>query len=152
MNKNNSAIKSNLKTEHKKAESKHETKKAESKQEAKKVSKTKRKKATNVYDLIQFKKMLGKNMIKPHGIILDRKGTMELNQKIREKILLGQIRNVSMRGYINNGILFIIDVDKLLIVDSISYSDIKSTGIDFDIYVEQYGKLNKLEIASLIND
>jgi hypothetical protein len=148
MNKTTPAPKSNLKTEHKKAE----IKKADVKHEAKKVSKPKRKKTTNVYDLIQFKKMLGKNMIKPHGIILDRKGTLELNQKIREKILLGQIRNVSMRGYVNNGILFIIDVDKLLIVDSISYSDIKNTEIDFDIYVEQYGKLNKLEIASLIND
>lgn len=148
---NKTSVNKNNKSEPKKPDIKYEAKKADAKHEIKKVSKPKRKKTTNVYDLIQFKKMLGKNMIKPHGIILDRKGTMESNQKIREKILLGQIRNVSMRGYINNGVLFIIDVDKLLIVDSISYSDIKNTGIDFDIYVEQYGKLNKLEIASLIN-
>lgn len=102
------------------------------------VAKPKPKKVkNNIYDIIQFKRMLGKDMVRPHGVVQDRKAILEGNKKIRERILQGQIKNVYLQGYVHNGILFIGNIDKLLLIDSLSYNDIKKNAIEFDIHVEQ---------------
>jgi hypothetical protein len=106
-----------------------------------------KRKTNNIYDIVQFKKMIGKDMVRPCNNVA-AKGTDI--KKTKERVLLGTIKRLYMKGYINNGILFILDIDKLNLVAAISYSELKKANTDLDIYVEQYGsKLTKEEIYNL---
>lgn len=117
-------------------------------------NKSRKKKAIkNTFDLVQFKKMLGKGMIKMYtGIIIDKKyGTGEEAKKIKEKVLDGSIKSIGMTGYINNGIIYIfIGLERLLVINNISYSELKKAQVEVEVNVLQYGKLTKEEINQLL--
>lgn len=104
----------------------------------------------NTFDLVQFKKMVGKGMVKIWNGIVDKKLVAEESKKIKDKILSGSIKSIGMSGYINEGVLYIFDgVERLLIINTISYSDLKKASINVDVIINQYPKMSKEEVKSL---
>jgi hypothetical protein len=113
----------------------------------------KKKPVKNTFDIVQFKKLLGKGMIKIYtGVIVDKKfATSEESKKIKEKVLDGSIKSIGMTGYINEGIIYIfIGVERLLVISGISYLELKKAHVEAEVSILQYGKLTKEEINSLI--
>ncbi len=109
----------------------------------------------NVYNLIQFKKMIGKGMIKPWtGAVIDKEKLAENMKKIKDLVLSRNIKTINMMGYVNNGIIYVFrNVDRLYLLNSISYQDLKNTDVDLEINIIQYSdKLTKSEINKLIAD
>lgn len=106
----------------------------------------------NTFDLIQFKKMLGKGVVKIHtGVVIDKKATAEEVKKIKDRVLDGSIKQIGMSGYVNGGICYVFNgVDRLLVINSISYQELKKNNPDVEVVINQYGKLTKEEIAALI--
>lgn len=95
----------------------------------------------NVYDLFQFKKMIGKGVIKfsgaHHAKLTDKKAFSDEVKKIRDEILNNQINSISLNGFVSKGVLFIInDYDKYYAINSITYSEIKTHG-DVEVIVLQ---------------
>lgn len=96
--------------------------------------KVKKKKATqNTYDLVQFKKMIGKGLIEP------QKGSSVVQDpSMKEKILTKSVKIVAMTGTVNNGIIYITDgVERLLAINSVSYAEIKKHDLDLEVIVTQ---------------
>jgi hypothetical protein len=111
------------------------------------------KKKKNTYFLTQFKKMMGKNLVGVwNGIVFDKKAIVDDVKKIKDNILLGLIKQISMTGYVSeNGTLYIFQgVEKLFVISNLSYSDIKKYKIDIDIVIIQYPKLDKSTILKLL--
>lgn len=110
--------------------------------------KEKKKPCRNTYDVIQFKKLIGKSMIKQWtGSVVNKKTMADDCQKIRDKILSNTTKSLSMTGYVNNGIIYIFTgVDKLSAINSISYSDIKNLSIELEISISQYPFMTNDEI------
>ena len=102
--------------------------------------KIKKKLFKNTFELLQFKKMIGKGLVAVHkGIPLTQDETE--SKKLREKILSGTVKTIGMSGVINGGILYIFDgIERLIALNSITYADIKKTNLDIDILVNQYSK------------
>ena len=99
----------------------------------------------NTFDLVQFKKMIGK------GLILPYKNIAKFDEKIKDKLLSKSVRMLYMTGFVSSGILYIFDgIDRLLAIAAISYAEIKKNELDFDIIIYQYPKLSSEEIASLV--
>ena len=103
----------------------------------------KKKSITNTYELVQFKKMLGK------GLVMPFKGVeATVNPKVKEKILSGNVKTIGMSGFVRGGVIFIFDgVDRLLAINSITYADIKKTKIDIEIIVNQYNNLTPQDLV-----
>lgn len=112
----------------------------------------KRKVNKNVYDVVQFKKLIGKNLVKPcAAVVIDKKLIMDDIKTNKGKILDGSARQLVFGGYLNKGILYIFNgVDKLILLDNISYSDIEKNGVSLDIVVFQYPKMTKNEVIQHI--
>jgi hypothetical protein len=112
----------------------------------------KKKSVRNIFDIIQFKKMIGKSMVKPYvGIVIDKKTMIEEAKKIKDKILEGNIKSIAMTGYINAGVLFIIlGVDRLYVINAISYQELKKSNVEIEIVINQYPKLTKDEIIQML--
>ncbi len=111
------------------------------------------KKKKNSFTLVQFKKMLGKNLIGIYnGIIIDKKVINIEAKKIKETIINGSIKQICMTGYVNDsGILYIFSgVEKLFVIANLSYSDIKKYKLDIDICIIQYPKIDKTTIEKLL--
>jgi hypothetical protein len=111
------------------------------------------KKRKNSFTLVQFKKMMGKNLIGVYsGIVMDKKVISVEVKKIKETIVNGSIKQIGMVGYVNDsGILYIFNgVEKLFVIASLSYSDIKKYKLDIEICVVQYPKLDKATIEKLL--
>ena len=111
------------------------------------------KKKKNTYFLPQFKKLMGKNLVDVwNGIIIDKKAIYDNVKKIKDSVLSGQIKQINLIGYISdNGTLYIFSgVEKLYVIGSISYSDIKKYKLDIEISVVQYPKLDKCTVLKLI--
>lgn len=111
----------------------------------------KRKAAKNTYDIVQFKKMIGKGIITTwNGVVIDKKNMIEEAKKIKEKVLTGSIKSIGMSGYLNNGVLYIFNgIERLFVINSISYLEIKKANLDIEIIVNQYPKLTKEEVSQL---
>lgn len=129
---------------------------SELKTSAKQTKSTKKKKSTkNTFDIVQFKKMIGKGLITVwNGLVIDKKAISEDIKKVKEKILSKSIKSIAMTGYTNNGVLYIFSgIDRLLGINGVSYSDLKKAQLDseIEIIINQYPKLTKEEILSLIS-
>jgi hypothetical protein len=105
----------------------------------------------NTFDIIQFKKLLGKGVIKVWGdAIMDKKAMLVNIKKFKEKILSRSVKSVGLTGYVNNGIVFIFNgIDRMLAIGSTPYSDLKKNNIDIDVIITQYTKLSRAEINIL---
>jgi hypothetical protein len=106
----------------------------------------------NIFEITQFKKMLGKGIIKMwKGIIADKK-TMERDvTRIKERILSNTSKTAIITGYLNDGVIYIFNgYEKMLAIGNISYADIKKKKIQLDIIVQQYPKLTKAEISKML--
>jgi hypothetical protein len=103
----------------------------------------KKKCVKNTFEIIQFKKMIGKDLITLHkGVV-----SPEQNPDLKAKILSGSIKIIGMSGYVSGGIVYIFDgADRLIAVNSISYADIKKYKLEIDIVVNQYSNLSPLEL------
>ena len=89
----------------------------------------------NTYDIIQFKKMVGKGIITYHKLC---KHLMIDDPKYKEKIISSSIKNVYLSGYLSNGIIYIYEnLDKFCTINNISYSEIKNKNINCDIVIMQ---------------
>lgn len=110
----------------------------------------------NVFDIVQFKKMIGKNMVKTCNVACTGKKTKDIItldeiKKSKEKILTGAVKTISLSGYINNGVIYIFKgLDHLIIMSHITYQDLKKHNISIDVVVFQYEKLSKDDIMALI--
>jgi hypothetical protein len=88
----------------------------------------------NVYDLVQFKRMLGKGLILPC-----KDNTAVLDPAIKEQIMAKSVKSIAMSGMIMSGIVYIFDgVDRLLAINSVSYADIKKNNLEIDIIINQH--------------
>ena len=107
-----------------------------------------------VYDITQFKKMSGKNLICAwQGIVINKKSILDDIRRMKERICNGQLRIVHMHGNLVNGITYIFrGVEHLLALNSISYSEIKNGVLDVEVVVQQYNKITKDEILRLCED
>lgn len=90
-----------------------------------------RKKQVNHYDLIQFKKMLGKNLVKiksalPPAKIADYK----------KYILDGSIHEIKISGILHDGILVTED-DLAAVIQNLTYNEITKNNIDITVQVSQ---------------
>lgn len=106
--------------------------------------KAKKKKCVkNTFELIQFKKMIGK------GLITVYKGAVAIPEEgIKEKILSGTYKSIAMTGFVSGGIVYIFNgVERLLALHSISYAEIKKNDIEIDIIINQYSKLSPNELT-----
>jgi hypothetical protein len=112
----------------------------------------KKKPVRNIFDIVQFKKMIGKGLVTNwSGVVVDKKSAAEDSKKIKDKLLSGNVKTVGLTGYINNGVIYIfVGIEKLYGINSISYSEIKKAQVDIEIYVNQYSKLSKEEILTII--
>lgn len=111
-----------------------------------------RKVSRNVYDIVQFKKMIGKGLVVMwNGVVINKKTISTEIKKIKDKILAKNAKSIGLTGYCNNGIIYIFNgYDRLLAINSISYADLKKFNIELDIYVNQYStKLSKDDIAKI---
>jgi hypothetical protein len=101
-----------------------------------------------VYDITQFKKMTGKNLICAwQGLVINRKSMLDDIRRLKERICAGQLHVLHMYGNLVNGVTYIFrGVEHLLVLNSISYSEIKNLDLDVEIVVQQYNKLTKDEI------
>jgi hypothetical protein len=107
---------------------------------------TKKKKCVrNTFDIVQFKKMIGK------GLIATYKGSTQNDEtNIKDKILSGNIKSIAMTGFVSSGIIYIFNgVERLIALHSISYADIKKHDLDIDIIITQYSKLTPQDISEL---
>lgn len=106
------------------------------------------------YDLVQFKRMIGKGLVKPwSGLTINKKTIGEKIAAAREKILSAKqkFRSVCMSAALNDGILHVFRTyEYLLAIDSIPYSVIKKNNITLTINMQQYCKLTKQQIATLL--
>ena len=111
----------------------------------------KKKAVKNTFDIVQFKKMIGKGMVKPWSGATDYKTAPEDIKKIKDKIIEGQVHTLGMIGYTNNGVLYIVSgSDRLAVVNSISYQELKKLGLAVDCCIIQYAKLTKEEIQQIV--
>jgi hypothetical protein len=119
------------------------------KQQSKPVKK--KKAIKNTFDIMQFKKMTGKGLVTVwSGIVIDKKTMNEEIKKIKDKVLNGSVKSIALTGYLNNGIIYIFSgVERLHVINSISYSELKKTQIEIEVIINQYPKLTKEEIISL---
>jgi hypothetical protein len=109
---------------------------------------SKKKFVKNSYELIQFKKMLGKQIIIPY------KGYPKINidNIIREKIYKGDIKIIILFGFINNGIVNIFDgIESLFLINNLSYADIKKYDINMEIQINQYTNLSPTDLIKIKN-
>lgn len=114
---------------------------------------TKKKKSVqNVFDLIQLKKMIGKNLV------IAFKGAERLNDvqltetnilALKNKILTNNVKVISLTGFLSVGVLNIFEgVDRLLAINAITYADIKKTNLDIDIVITQYKYITPKDLLS----
>jgi len=97
----------------------------------------KKKLVQNTFDLIQFKKMIGKGLVLPY-----KHGGCQIDIGTKNKILSKEFKSVAITGFVNGGIIYIFDgIDRLLAINSISYAEIKKTDLDIDVIVNQYFNL-----------
>lgn len=104
-------------------------------------SKAKKKKPVqNQFELIQFKKMIGK------GLVLPYKGAISPpDSDLKNKILSKSVKTIAMTGFISSGIIYIFEgVDRLLAINTVSYAEIKKADLEIDIILNQYSSLSDL--------
>ncbi len=109
-----------------------------------KIKSKKKKPSVNQYDLLQFKKMVGK------GLVMLCKNIAAVNDPtLRDKIISKAAKSVAMTGFVKGGVLYIYEgIDRLLAVNSISYADIKKHGIELDIIINQYVGVSYKDLIS----
>jgi hypothetical protein len=102
----------------------------------------KKKCVRNTFELVQFKKMIGK------GLVTAYKGAVALpDQNIKDKILTGNIKSIAVTGFVSSGVIYIFNgVERLLAIHSISYAEIKKYNLEIDIVLNQYSKLESKDI------
>jgi hypothetical protein len=105
--------------------------------------KAKKKKCVkNTFELVQFKKMIGK------GLVIAYKGTTaQFDASIKDKIMSGSVKSIGLSGFVSSGIIHIFDgVDRLLAIHAVSYAEIKKAKLEIDIFVNQYSSLTPLDL------
>lgn len=90
-----------------------------------------RKKQLNHYDLIQFKKMLGKKLIIVKATLSPTK-----LQEYKKFILDKTIKEIKLSGTVTDGILTIED-ELAAVIQGLSYNEITKYQIELDIVVSQ---------------
>jgi len=114
---------------------------------SKRVASPKKKKSKlvqNTFELIQFKKIIGKGLIVPF-----KGSTAIFDQSIKDKILSKTIKSIAMTGLVSSGIIHIFDgVDRLLAINAISYAEIKKASLDIDIIINQYTNMQMSDLAN----
>lgn len=108
---------------------------------------TKKKKCVkNTYDLVQFKKMIGKGLVIPY-----KTANFQIDPKaqaaIKEKIISGSIKTIGMSGFVSSGIVHVFDgIDRLIAVHSVSYAEIKKAKLEIEVFVNQYFNMTQLDL------
>ena len=107
-----------------------------------------------MYDFIQFKRMIGKKLVRQwSGIISDEKHQTSA-EKVKKQLINKKQRSglLPMRGFLNDGVLYIFfGIERMIAINSLSYATIKQSDYN-NIFVEvtQYGKLTKTEVVELL--
>lgn len=116
-------------------------------------SKEKKKLVKNVYEIVQFKKLVGKKLVVPYDKGVDKKTMAETIKKYKEKISNGQVKNVILSCFLNkSGVLYVFSpLEKYYAVDQLSYAMIKNISCEVLITVFQYMHLSKTEMEALRN-
>lgn len=106
----------------------------------------KKKCVKNTYDLIQFKKMIGKGLILPYKAT-NFQITQDMLLSIKEKIISGSVKTIGMSGFVSSGIVYVFDgIDRLIAVNSISYADIKKAKLEIEVFLNQYSNMTQLDL------
>lgn len=97
------------------------------------VRQKKKKHIQNTFDLVQFKKMIGK------GLVLCSKGVVLIQDpSIKDKILTKQVRSISMNAVLSAGIIYVTEhPERLAAISAISYAEIKKYDLDVDVIINQ---------------
>jgi hypothetical protein len=103
----------------------------------------KKKLVQNQFELIQFKKMIGK------GLVLPYKGaTSPPDSDLKNKILSKSVKTIAMTGFISSGIIYVFEgVDRLLAINAVSYAEIKKADLEIDIILNQYSNLSVSDLT-----
>lgn len=107
----------------------------------------------NSFDLVQFKRLVGKGLIKLYsGLVIDKKLLTSKLDNYKKRILNKNTRLINLTGYVHDGIVYIfIGYEKMLACSGISYAMIKKNNIELDICIKQYTKkLDKVTISRII--
>ncbi len=123
----------------------------EDKEREKEKEKEKKRVVKNLYDIVQFKKLVGKKLVLPYDRGVDKKKMVETIKKYKEKIGNGQVKNIILSCFLNkSGILYVFSpLEKFYAVDQLSYAMIKNIGTEILITVFQYMHLGKAELEAL---
>ena len=106
----------------------------------------KKKCVKNTYDLIQFKKMIGKGLILPYKAT-NFQITQDMLLSIKEKIISGSVKTIGMSGFVSSGIVYVFDgIHRLIAVNSISYADIKKAKLEIEVFLNQYSNMTQLDL------
>lgn len=105
--------------------------------------KSKKKKCVkNTFELVQFKKMIGKGLVVPY-----KGANQPIDEKIKDKILSGLVKTIGMSGFVSSGIIYIFQgLDRLHSIHSISYAEIKKANLEIDICIAQYSKMTPQDL------
>ncbi len=108
-----------------------------------KKAQKKKKVVQNQFELVQFKKMIGK------GLVTYYKGAnLTQDPDLKNKILSKSVRSIAMTGFVSGGIIYIFEgVDRLLAVNAVSYAEIKKADLDIDIILNQYSNLSVSDLT-----
>ncbi len=125
------------------------------KQRSRSKSPKKKKVIKNIFDIVQFKKMLGKNMIKLCNVVSGKKAkdivAEEDVKKTKEKILSGSVKTIALHGYVSSGVIYIFKgIENLIVISHLTYSELKKNNVSLDIVIFQYEKLSKEDVLSMI--
>ncbi len=98
----------------------------------------------NTFELIQFKKMIGKGLVCPF------KGALNtFDPDLKNKILSKLVKTIAMTGFISGGIVYIYEgVDRLLALNAVSYAEIKKADLEIDVILNQYSNLSITDLVS----
>ncbi len=105
----------------------------------------KKKCVKNTFDMVQFKKMIGK------GLVTMYKGAVypQVND-IKDKILSGNIKSIAMTGFVSSGVIYVFNgIERLIAIHAISYADIKKHELEIEIIINQYSKLTPQDITDM---
>lgn len=106
----------------------------------------KKKCVKNTYDLVQFKKMIGKDLVIPYKTA-NFQIDPAVQAAIKEKIISGSIKTIGMSGFVSSGIVHVFDgIDRLIAVHSVSYAEIKKAKLEIEVFVNQYFNMTQLDL------
>lgn len=118
-----------------------------------KVSK-KKKYSKSSYDFVQFKRMIGKGLVKiSSSVTIDKKALPTIINDVKDKILnsKNKFKSIGMTGLLNDGIIYVFkNYINMMAINAIPYSVIKKHNINLQVDVIQYRDLTKEELVLMV--